>query len=433
MQESEEEGKKLKMPSSSETFHSHGQIQKISQDGSKSTYMIILSKDCFKDAGLIGNASNFFTNSTTTTSKNKLSNDVDKKFESPVESDSNLKRRFHPLPKDVKLNLSNINDNEYDSNQSSSSVFLQESGFYEEPEKRCTVSYREKSKMNSYIIPSPLSGKQSHKTSDSKQESEDKSSAVRKIVLVTPTPGDDGNTSVLKRSIAYTNDAVPVVNKTDFPFNTPASLLPKNNPKAVPTFSNISPINQQYYKPTNSAFVPISPMGICTTSIGPYTSTPVSSEGSSKQLTNRSQSATHRPVYIIPSPFARPSSTQKNFVDKNYVHTDTNSSNLNNSSGFISGSSSLDTPNSSQSLNDSKQSSRECQGRTARVVEVNDGSGGVVVSLDDDDDIESLDLGLESVSSSQESTDAADKGMIGSLVFYKCKVLKVILPLNESI
>ncbi|WAR02425.1 FOXM1-like protein [Mya arenaria] len=398
-------------PASSEPLHSHGQIQKISQDGSKSTYMIILSKDCFKEAGF---------------------------------SDLVTRRKYKPLDssEDVKLNLSNIDDEEYDSNRSASSVFLkQESGFFEQDSAididPLDPSLCEKSTMNTYIIPSPLSTKQTKKpchdqhtfpvicqdgSLNPEAESNERPSTARKIVLVTPTTADGGSRSILKKSVAYTNDAVPVINKGNNPFHTPASLLLKNNPKAVPTFSNISPINQQFIKPSNSTFVPITPAGSYNrgaTPSGPYTSTPLSSDGSYRTQHTRHESSSHRPVYIIPSPFTRQNkSAPKQTCETHSLLNDVcQTPSLNNSSGFISGSSSLETPDASLSFNDKTSGYRASPmdfqssiGKTARIVELDDGSGGVVVSLDDD--VDDLDLGIESMTSSQESTDTAEKGSV---------------------
>ncbi|KAH3830428.1 uncharacterized protein LOC127879506 isoform X1 [Dreissena polymorpha] len=440
-----------------ESFIPHGQVQKISQEGSKSTYMIILRKDCMssnlsdiKSTGSGQGASTFQDYCATVVEEPRKSKPkvCDREIDSPAESEILLSRRkpCHK-PEDVKLNLSNIDDEEYDSNQSASSVFLrQESGYVGQDSGIETDIFTynfarvsDKGAMNTYFLKSPVSAPQTRKpaieqhplplTSQDigfvRPTTSDRQSAARKIVLVTPTAADGVTKSVLKKSVTYTHDAVPVIDKSSNPFLTPATLLPKNNPKAVPTFSNISPINQQFVRPLTSRFIPISPADSSShsTSAGPLTSTPIYIEAK-RRAHSKQDSDTHRPVYIIPSPFTRQNThflTQHSSSPVNPVYTP----NLNNSSGFISGSSSLETPESSWSfeqtnvwssdpvnngsynVDSSNEALEHVRLNRKSSLEVTDGSGGVVISMDNE--LESLDLGMESLTSSQESSDNGER------------------------
>ncbi|KAL4225068.1 Forkhead box protein M1 [Mactra antiquata] len=438
---------------------SHGQIQKISEEGGKNTYVLILSKDYLKSESNKGQtllkcmSAGQKDKTRSKTTESGFVNDRD--FESPSEITVG-RRKLHHIPEDVKLNLSNINDDEYDSNRSASSVFLQESeqdSAIDVDHDHSNVSHNffcDKSKMNTYIVPSPIrpSGSEKRKleqhtfktTSPLKIDSDSpfKSSfqhdrpssqtSARKIVLVTPTHDKDGGQS-LKKSVTYSNDAVPVMGRSRSSFQTPSSLLQKTSSKAVPTFSNISPISQQTNPKSNNTFVPISvaeTSNYGAASSGPFTSTPNTGEPHRRLQQLKQESSSHRSVYVIPSPFSRQTSNwQSSKTDISYLSsTDRTPNSLNNSSGFISGSSSLETPDGSQSFDgdfrasmDHRSSPMKCKEISVEVhvqdcnVDCNDGSGGVVIKVAENEDIEDLGIDYSPMTSSQESEsgDTADK------------------------
>lgn len=417
---------KASSPDNKNAPQPHGRIQKISQEGSKSMYMIILRKDCLADY-----QSKPSPKDAETVQKQKKS---DWGLESPDETAKIDRRKLCELSDDVRLNLSNINDEEYDSNQSASSVFLkQDSGVFDQDtvfidSDNCSQSdghVKEKSLVNSYVIRSPFAFKHGQKSSEEQcsasatpsHQSQSSTSAARKIVLVTPSSEPK---SLLKRTVTFSSEAVPVISKSyESPFQAPTPLLPAN-PKAVPTFTNISPISQLCLGSKKSSFVPICPAETPAVSAprpGPLTSTPVYNESRSKSHRSRSASVPHRPVYIIPSPFTRQNSSNTNpsastpgnsSGDKSLIAAGDilRTPNLNNSSGFVSGSSGLETP----------ESSRLSGGGTVisdgRLL---DGSGGVVISVGDDTDGDTG-LDTESLTSSQESTETVEKGRLATLL-----------------
>lgn len=454
----------------------HGQIQKISQEGSKNTYVIILSKDYLKsesskghEGGSLLKYSPCSESRSDRLDKTRNLTATDRAFDSPsAEITVSRKKLLHP-PEDVKLNLSNIDDVEYDSNKSASNVFLRQelnlsdSAIEVDSLHHCVLSagntalsqssnyYCKTSQMNSYVIPMPLVTPQPRKVS-LEQHAFKKTSPLKLNEQISGQGYSAHNAcnktsqSTAKKMIlaqnevscsgfpktAYSNEAVPVIGRaTSNAFHTPASQLPKTNPKAVPMFSNISPINQQHAsQPPQSTFIPISPAE------GPVTSTPVTGE-SHRRLQQVKQESSHRPVYIIPSPFSR-----QNFNTSPFTKTQSRADScspavqtpcMNNSSGFISGGSSLETPDVSSSFDGEiiRQSDGQ-HGSTCTVdsegyseiltdndkvvrVRKNDGFGGVVISVGGNcvNDKINLELGSNSmdpsVASSQES-ETSEKG-----------------------
>lgn len=476
--ETEEESSLFK-PVSADTVQ-HGQIQKISQEGSKNTYVLILSKDYLKSESSNGQSLLKYSSVSSQSGKSntrKILPPSGGDYDSPSGQVPVTKKKLLRPPEDVKLNLSNINDDEYDSNKSSSSVFLQESGFSEPDSDKSTENssssnvssgnssnlinlnahsfFCEKSQMNTYVIPTPVTPHawkarlEQHafkKTSPLKladqvslvgltaNSSGDKTSqSTAKKVLVTPNK-DEGFTGKVKKTV-YSNEAVPtVVGSTEV---LATSLLQKTNPKAVPTFSNISPINQQHV--SQSTFIPISPAespAYGATSTGPLTSTPLNGETNRRSQKVRQESSTHRPVYVIPSPFNRQSSSVSALAYQSRLDIfspQVQTPSMNNSSGFISASSSMETPEISRSYEEetnrqaeSIYTPMECKEVSSEMAvdkegsedKKNDGSGGVVICVNKDSVIEELDEGFDSnsldpsVCSSQESEtgDQAEKG-----------------------
>ena len=382
--------------SSDQRTQPFGNIQKISQEGSKNTYVIILSKDCIKGESSkgppvlkcppVGNHGRALAR------RPVNSNMQEDEFDSPtLNNDSNQHKIPHPK-EDVKLNLSNINDDEYDSNTSATNVFLKpeffdidntqdsaiEADMPETSHEHCNTSshsrtyFCEKSKMNTYVIPSPLTvqqekrkgvgqhtfpmispqftcGKQSllYNTPIHSEKQSMNTAQGRKIYLVTPEQGKAG---ALKKSVAYTNEAVPTMGKSKVnEFSGGVSLLTKTNPKAVPTFNNISPISQTQLPTTN--FVPINPSVSPSEELcGPFTSTPLTGDTNPRLQQLKHESLTHRPVYIIQSPFSQkatsetPGSVSVSQTNDSETSVIAMSSvpKLNNSSGFVSGSGSLE-------------------------------------------------------------------------------------------
>ncbi|XP_053384135.1 uncharacterized protein LOC123535724 [Mercenaria mercenaria] len=459
----------------------HGQIQKISQEGSKNTYVLILSKDYLKSESSKGHSLLKYSSrgSEGSRANSKLfTAAAERDFDSPSgEVAVSRKKLLHP-PSDVKLNLSNINDDEYDSNKSASSVFLQQdSGLSEHdsaieidisqsnssgntPHSNSLSFFCEKSQMNAYVIPTPVKprkeivekhafkktsplklSEQVSKSGFSAYSSSNKTSqsAVKKAVSVTST--QDASVCRVKKT-SYTNEAVPIMGRSTSSIqHTPTTILPQTNPKAVPTFSNISPINQQHAsQPPQSTFIPISPAESPANgakSTGPLTSTPLTTESDRRCQPVSLESSTHRPVYIIPSPFARQNSfpintptQQKRDIFSPAVQTPS----MNNSSGFISASSSLETPDASSSFDaeknqqsgsqyspmDTKEVDSESQSGIGMIgLSKHDGSGGVVITVNEDGDIEDLDQGFDSnsldpsVCSSQESESSEPVEKVG--------------------
>ncbi|XP_060569989.1 forkhead box protein M1-like [Ruditapes philippinarum] len=443
----------------------HGQIQKISQEGSKNTYVIILSKDYLKSESSQGQSLLKYSAGSNVTVKKKASAAaLERDFDSPSGEVAVCKKKLLNPPEDVKLNLSNINDEEYDSNKSASSVFLQQDlseddsaiDVYMPMEKsgeraspfNSNQHSGEQSKMNTYVIPTPVKSRKGNiekhdflKTSPLKLNEQDSKSGfsayspnfktshpgTRKVIQL--SSNQDSGLSGFKKT-SFCNEAVPVMGKPAVNIHhTPISMLPKTNPKAVPTFSDISPISQQTASQAHrSTFIPINPADSPSdgaTSTGPLTSTPLTGEPSCQKRKSHViiESSTHRPVYVIPSPFARQNSVQSQ--QKLDISTPgAHSSSMNNSSGFISASSSLETPDASSSFDAEK--SHPSGGRYSpmetnnvspeskaekRVAEMFkcDGSGGVVITVNESGDIEELDQGIDSnsldpsVCSSQES------------------------------
>jgi len=410
----------------------HGKIQKISQEGSKSTYMIILRKDCLSDYQSKNSSQPSFSDRTV---QQTLSDwDLDSPDACAVQY--NNRRKLRDSSDDVKLNLSNINDEEYDSNKSASSVFLQQDSGVFEPEtmlienKDCSSTLStEKTHVNAYVIPSPLAIKRAHKPADrylfpvtsshqSLSHHPAATSSARKNVLVSSSESN----SLLRRPLTFTNDAVPVISKShQGAFQTPTPLLP-TNPKAVPTFSNISPINQLCPSGARkSSFVPICPAespALKASWSGPITSTPVYNETRGRPHHSRAETAPHCPVYIIPSPFTRPKAdtpqTSNISMERRSLDTPsdwTSTTSMNNSSGFVSGSSSLETSDWSKLSEPvaDKTSVKEGLSMTIWDKQCSDRSEGVVISIEN---IAGRDIGLETYSqaSSQESTETVEKG-----------------------
>lgn len=454
----------------------HGQIQKISQEGSKNTYVIILSKDYLKSESSKGKYSPCSESGSGKVDKTRnYLTAADGAFDSPsAEIVVSRKKLLHP-PEDVKLNLSNIDDDEYDSNKSASSVFLRQelnlsdSAIEVDTSHHSLLStgntalsqshsyYCEKSHMNAYVIPMPLVTPQPRKVS-LEQHAFKKTSPLKLKEQISKqgysahSSCDKTSQSTAKKSIlhvaqnegscfgfhktAYSNEAVPVMGRsTSNTFHTPASQLPKTNPKAVPTFSNISPINQQHAShPPQSTFIPISP---AESPEGPLTSTPVTGESHRRLQQMKQESSSHRPVYIIPSPFSRQNYDTSPFT-KTQSRADSwspavQTPSMNNSSGFISGGSSLETPDVSGSFDG--ESTRQTGGQHStmdsegyseilpdddKIVTVckNDGFGGVVIRVGENCKNGTIDPGPDSnsidhsVTSSQESetSDPVEKG-----------------------
>lgn len=384
-------------------------IQKIHQEGSKSTYVIIVNKDCLKsDSALRNIASNVQAPVTSrgrsiprralmqdSNIRRNLTDISDKDFDSPVNFSTDL-LEHRTTAEDVKLNLTGISDEQYDSGLSSSSVFLKSDRSDAASDSAVDTDLSQSSHfdtslqsaiskhktMNSYVIPSPLGIKQkkneeiqhafpviSSQVVNSKSTSSklayntpvltDKivsHQAARKIFLVPETSAME-NAREAKKTIHYTSQAVPVANKT---LGTPVSVGYQRpvNPNAVPVFSDISPI--QAAGDNSVAFLPVqpSPQSDCTgDNKGPLTSTPIGN--TNPRIAHlKQESSTHRAVYIIPSPFNRRKSDDSS--PKTITNTSTKNEPLktsfsdisgsgqhNNSSGFVSTSNSLEQTDNS--------------------------------------------------------------------------------------
>lgn len=389
-------------------------IQKIHQEGSKSTYVIIVNKDCLKsDSALRNIASNRQAPVTShgrsiprralvqdSDLRRNLTDISDKDFDSPVNTSTGL-LQHRSTAEDVKLNLAGISDEQYDSGLSSSSVFLKSDHSGSASDSAIDTDLSQSSNfdsslqsaiskhktMNSYVIPSPLGIKQkkneeiqhafpviSSQVVNSKSTSSklafntpvltDKIAshqAARKIFLVPETTAME-NGREAKKTIHYTSQAVPVANKT---LGTPVSVGYQRpvNPNAVPVFSDISPI--QAAGDNSAAFLPVqpSPQSDCTgDNKGPLTSTPLGN--TNPRIAHlKQESSTHRAVYIIPSPFNRRKSddsspktiantctSTKNEPLKTSFSDVSGSGQHNNSSGFVSASNSLEQPDNSTPL-----------------------------------------------------------------------------------
>lgn len=408
---------------SSSEAQPHGRIQKISQEGSKSTYMIILRKDYLK--------SDY---------KDKLSQkespDLSKQdsgdlgYDSPVGNVCIQRKQWHKSD-DMKLNDSE----EYDSSKSAGGVFPNEdSGVYDQElvlnetdRLSLTAKYENlgasKPQISSYVIQSPLGAKQSHKhngeqhsfsnsSSNNPSELHRQSSVARKIVLMAPSPWNSTSKSLLKKSVNFVDEAVPAVSKS-------SSTVKTNDPlqETSSTFSNASQVcqlNLAKGNGINSSIVSVCPADQTKTSkTGPVTSTPVSSSTESKSRFLL-DSTPHRPVYVIPSPFSRqrstasqpatctPSATFSKPSLSLYDATCTRIPCSVKSSGCVSSSASLEIT-STQSSTSGKISPGENP--------CSDGSGGVVIRVEEGS-VEEIDLGVGtgSLTSSQESTSTVETG-----------------------
>ena len=337
-------------------------IQKIHQEGSKSTYVIIVNKDCLKSDSALKSLVNTKQAPASThgrilprrsllqTSdvKKKLTILSDREFDSPTDSSTATRSLIKPNPKpeDVKLNLSHINDEEYDSGLSSSSVFLkseQSSSAFDsaietdmsknssfEPTSRSLLSNLDSMKMNAYVIPSPLSTQQTRSEETQHAFQVVNSKTTSKLAYNTPVSTNknvayptarkiihvpDSNAAecakTVKKTIHYTSQAVPLAHKS---IGTPVSLGYQRpiNPNAVPVFSDISPIqaggDNRFSPLTMGTFVPVAPSPkayYAGDNKGPFTSTPVDTNPRITHL--KHESSTHRPVYIIQPPFKKKS------------------------------------------------------------------------------------------------------------------------------
>ena len=393
----------------------HARIQKIHQEGSKSTYVIIVNKDSLKSDSALRSFVNAKKAPASTGSHGRTlpkksllkTSDVnkdltglgDREFDSPTDIGSATTATRSLLkpndkPEDVKLNLSQLEDEEYDSGLSSSSVFLrseqsssafdsaietdmsQNSSF--EP-SRSLISNSSNMKMNSYVIPSPLTTQSTRNeetqhafqvvNSRNTSKSAYNNPLSSDTAFAYPTPRKIGhipdsnaaeNGKPVKKTIHYMSQAVPLANKS---IGTPVSLGYQRpiNPNAVPVLSNISPIQaggDNNFSPLSmGTFVPVapSPKAYCAgDNIGPYTSTPVD-----QRIAHlKHESSSHRPVYIIQPPFKKKSDTlvsaaatastePVNSESVKPVFSDVSSSEHgNNSSGFVSASDSLEKPES---------------------------------------------------------------------------------------
>lgn len=425
----------------------HGQIQKISQEGSKNTYVIILSKDYLKSESSRGQTFSHYQTATKAkvvaqhpdVAHNSVKSD-ERDFDSPS-GEVNLVRQKklpHP-PEDVKLNLSNIQVEEYDSNQSASKVFLQQESILTEHDSAVGLdSVSEYSAMD--LHNSPDVNSEQYRKVGVEQHAFKKTSPLKlgepcSKQAFTPFSQADKNTAKSIASVkhepalkkTYTNVAVPLMGHS----TKSISILPKTFSKAVPTFSSVSPITQ---KPTSqTSFIPINPASSPVSQAvtpGPFTSTPVTGETHRRVQQVKQDSASHRSVYIIPSPFNRQisSNTCTSYLLRNQSQTDTwsplkQTPGFNNSSGFISGSSSLETPDASNSFDAEhvQQTERNYSPMDYKELytEIHMSADGSAKSSSDcvtsavqqetDEDVEELDLGLDtnsldpSITSSQES------------------------------
>ena len=391
-------------------------IQKISQEGSKSTYVIIVNKDCLKSEAAKRNISSIKQAPVLGHGRcvprrslvqgpdirRNLTDISDKDFDSPTPNStaSLVKGTTQLSQEDVKLNLTDINDDEYDSGLSASSVFLKSENSSAAFDSAIEIDVSQNSSnlegslksknrvMNSYVIPSPLTVQQkkteeiqhvfpvisSHLVDSKGAPSKlayntpvlsDKTAShptARKIFLVPDTCSSSESMGGSKRMISYTSPAVPVANKN---FGTPVNIGYQRpvNPNAVPIFNDISPIqaagDSKFSPVPTGKFLPVQPSSNIiqypSDNKGPLTSTPVlNTNPRLAQL--KQESSSHRSVYIIQSPFSRrksdtnsnSSSVQTNTVNIKNEETGSNicdtpgSGQLNNSSGFLSASDSLE-------------------------------------------------------------------------------------------
>lgn len=392
-------------------------IQKIRKEGSRSTYVIIVNKDCLRSDSALRNFANLKQPAVAShvsaipegaDIKKNLTDTSDRDFDSPTNSSavSCSLRKHKSTPEDVKLNLTYINDEEYDSGLSSSSVFLNSERSISTGDSAIETDFSQNSssieasshsfsnschsKMNAYVIPSPLVAQQKkteeiqHAFPISTQLNANDTSRLgystpisadktafhppsRKIVLVPDSNQFTDSSKIPKKAIHYTGQAVPLANKY---LGTPVSIGYQRpfNPNAVPVFSDISPIQasgDNKFSPLSfGTFVPRapSPKTQCAgDNKGPFTSTPVIN--TNPRIAHlKQESSTHRPVYIIPSPFSRKksdnSSSASATVPSNMVNEPAPSAFCdmsysgqgNNSSGFVSASDSLDKTDGSCSI-----------------------------------------------------------------------------------
>ena len=394
----------------------HARIQKIHQEGSKSTYVIIVNKDSLKSDSALKSLVNPKKTSvsagshgrilprksvlkTSNVNHKDLTGQSDREFDSPTETGSSTTAARSLLkpkskPEDVKLNLSHIDDEEYDSGLSSSSVFLrseQSSSAFDsaietdmsrnssfEP-SRSLLGNSGNMKINSYVIPSPLTTQpaRNEETQHAFQVVNSRNTSKLaynnplsgETALAYPTPrkiahisdsnaAENGNS--VRKTVHYMSQAVPLANKS---VGTPVSFGYQRpvNPNAVPVLSNISPIQaggDNNFSPLSmGTFVPVapSPKAYCSgDNIGPYTSTPVDINQRIAHL--RHESSSHRPVYVIQPPFKKKSDANASTSitpSTDTVNAESRKTNLNNeshvetsnnSSGFVSASDSLEKP-----------------------------------------------------------------------------------------
>ena len=485
------------------TDEPRARIQKISQEGSKSTYVIIVNKDCLKSESgqrsLAGIKQAPVSNIGRHVPRRKfvqgseirknLTDISDRDFDSPTldtASNLNLKSSTNLSQEDVRLNLTDMNYDEYDSGLSASSVFLKseknsmtyDSAIETDMSQNSTNLDGSQSKnkiMNMYVnqscIPKQNDESQhvfpviSPQFVDAKGAASklayntpvlsDKTAShptARKIVLVPDACNTTETSQGSRKKISYSSQAVPVANQT---LGTPVNIgyLRQLNPNAVPVFNDISPIQgagDSRSPPFSSAnILPPQPPNVLpytSDNKGPLTSTPVLS--TNPRLAHlKQESSTHRPVYIIQSPFNRRKSDSNSSllptnVDLSSEVSRSNSCdtpglrNLNNSSGFVSASDSLEQSDNTPPIQITNvRSLTDCKPDTGttfvklekNVIASNENlspavsseisepghSGGEVIRLEDGESDTGVGTESEmepSVSSSQESELADDKG-----------------------